>query len=365
MAGRLNFPLCDLNSNDNKDVTMTNEQNPLGLLGIEFVEFTSPDNTFMHQVFVDFGFSKLHKLKDKAIYHYKQHHINLLLNQEPDSFAADFHASHGPAICSMGWLVENAGFAYENAVARGAKACEEQDLPFPAIYGVGNSLIYFIERASNSNNIYQQHFAPIENPLLAPEKGFIHIDHLTNNVAKGTMEQWANFYKNIFGFSEIRHFDINGVKTGLQSYALRSPDGSFCIPINEGKGDDNNQIDEYLAQYNGPGVQHLAFRTRDILSSLDSLKNTSIETLNIIPEYYEKLFDKFPQLQHEKQRIEGHQVLVDGNETSYLLQIFTKNLFGPIFIEMIQRHNNQGFGEGNFEALFKSIEQDQMNRGVL
>ena len=191
------------------------------------------------------------------------------------------------------------------------------------------------------------------------------VDHLTNNVYKGTMEKWANFYKEVFGFYEVRYFDINGIQTGLVSYALRSPDGSFCIPINEGKDDDRNQIDEYLREYNGPGVQHLAFLTNDIVASLDAMEGTGIQTLDIIPEYYDDIFDKVPNVKEDHEKIKHHQILVDGNEEGYLLQIFTKNLFGPIFIEIIQRENNLGFGEGNFTALFKSIELDQKRRGVL
>ena len=191
------------------------------------------------------------------------------------------------------------------------------------------------------------------------------VDHLTNNVYKGTMEKWANFYKDIFGFTEVRYFDISGAQTALVSYALRSPDGSFCIPINEGKGNNKNQIDEYLGEYNGPGVQHLAFRSRDIVASLDAMEGTSIKTLDIIPEYYDTIFEKLPQVTEDHDRIKHHQILVDGDDEGYLLQIFTKNLFGPIFIEIIQRKNNLGFGEGNFTALFESIERDQMKRGVL
>ena len=204
----------------------------------------------------------------------------------------------------------------------------------------------------------------LEAPYIQPDRGFLSVDHLTNNVYKGTMQTWADFYKNVFGFTEVRYFDIKGAKTGLTSYALRSPDGSFCIPINEGN-ESKSQIEEYLREYQGPGVQHLAFITRDILASLDAMEGSAIETLDIAPDYYEEAFQRVPDVREDKARIMAHNVLVDGDEQGYLLQIFTKNLFGPIFIEIIQRENNLSFGEGNFGALFRSIEKDQERRGVI
>ncbi|MBM7073646.1 4-hydroxyphenylpyruvate dioxygenase [Shewanella sp. 202IG2-18] len=346
---------------------MASEQNPLGLMGIEFTEYATPDTDFMHKVFKDFGFSMLKKHKEKDILYYQQNNIHFLLNNEKKGFSAEFAKKHGPAITSMGWRVEDAEFAYKAAVERGAKAADDsvKDLDYPAIYGIGNSLIYFIDVFGEENNIYNNDFVDLEHPELIQEKGFMEVDHLTNNVYKGTMQHWADFYKNIFGFTEVRYFDINGAQTGLTSFALRSPDGSFCIPINEGKDDDKNQIDEYLKEYDGPGVQHLAFTSRDIVASLDAMEGSSIKTLDIIPEYYDTIFDKLPQITEDHDRIKHHQILCDGDENGYLLQIFTKNLFGPIFIEIIQRKNNLGFGEGNFTALFESIERDQMRRGVL
>ncbi|WP_299010102.1 4-hydroxyphenylpyruvate dioxygenase [uncultured Shewanella sp.] len=346
---------------------MASEQNPLGLLGIEFTEFATPDHNYMHDIFIDFGFSLLKKAKNKDILYYQQNDINFLLNTEHKGFSAEFAKSHGPAICSMGWRVEDARFAFDIAIKRGAKGADPQqtDLPYPAIYGIGDSLIYFIDTFGEENNIYQTDFEDLQAPIYTQEKGFLAVDHLTNNVHKGTMEYWSNFYKDIFGFTEVRYFDIKGSQTALISYALRSPDGSFCIPINEGKGNDKNQIDEYLKDYNGPGVQHLAFSSRDIVASLDAMKGSAIQTLDIIPEYYDTIFEKLPQVTEDREKIKEHQILIDGDEKGYLLQIFTKNLFGPIFIEIIQRRNNLGFGEGNFTALFESIERDQVKRGVL
>jgi len=342
------------------------ETNPLGLTGIEFTEFASADSKFMHDVFMDFGFSKTKKFKGKDITHYGQNRIHFLLNAEKSGFSAEFTKTHGPAISSMGWKVDDAEFAKAEAVKRGAKPAEDTDFPYPAIYGIGDSLIYFVDRSDGDNSIWETDFEAVENPEIQEGKGFIEIDHLTNNVYKGTMHQWADFYKNVFGFTEVRYFDIKGVKTALISYALASPCGTFCIPINEGKDDNNNQIDEYLDKYDGPGVQHLAFRTEDLVASCDALKGSYIETLDIIPEYYDTIWDRVPWVKESKERIKHHQILVDSQaDNTYLLQIFTKNLFGPIFIEMIQREGDRGFGEGNFQALFESIERDQEKRGVL
>jgi 4-hydroxyphenylpyruvate dioxygenase len=342
-------------------------QNPLGLRGIEFTEFASPDTDFMHDVFGAFGFSKLKRHATKDILYYNQRDIHFLVNLEREGFSAEFAKSHGPAICSMGWRVDDAKAAQTEAVKRGAVAADPAttDLPYPAIYGIGDSLIYLIENFGDKGSIYEQDFIDLEEKNVVEDLGFIEIDHLTNNVYKGTMQKWADFYKNVFGFEEVRYFDIKGQKTALISYALRSPDGSFCIPINEGKDDNNNQIDEYLNQYNGPGVQHIAFRSDDLLGSLDKLNRDVIDTLDIHDNYYEEVFNRVPGVTEDPKRIQDHQVLVDGDEKGYLLQIFTKNLFGPIFIELIQRKENLGFGEGNFQALFESIERDQERRGVI
>lgn len=345
-----------------------NNDNPLKMRGIEFTEFVSSENEFMDKVFLEFGFSKLKKHAEKEILYYNQNNIHFLLNYEKRGFSNEFSKKHGPAICSMGWRVENAEFALEEAVKRGAKPVDKfkKDLPYPAIYGIGDSLIYFIEKFEGSGSIWETDFIEIDCPIKVESKGFVEIDHLTNNVYKGTMEKWATFYKEVFGFKEVRYFDIKGKKTALISYALQSPDGSFCIPINEGKDDNNNQIDEYLDEYNGPGVQHLAFRTNDLVNSCDLLNNTHIDTLDINDDYYDSIFDRVPWVKEDKDKIKQHQILVDSHEKdTYLLQIFTKNLFGPIFIELIQREGDDGFGEGNFQALFDSIERDQIRRGVI
>ena len=344
--------------------------------GIEFTEFAAPVNGIhngslndqISGLFFAFGFSKLKKYKNKKIIYYRQNNIHFLLNYEKSGFSSDFAKKHGPAISSMGWRVENAEFALNEAIRRGARPADEtvKDLAYPAIYGIGDSLIYFIDHYDDDNSLWDSDFVDLDEPIVVESKGFQEIDHLTNNVHQGTMDTWATFYKDVFGFEEVRYFDIRGQKTALLSYALRSPDGSFCIPINEGRDNNNNQIDEYLNDYNGPGVQHLAFLTNDLVGSCDLLKDTHIKTLDIHEKYYDTIFTRVPWVREDKEKIKKHQILVDSQaEDTYLLQIFTENLFGPIFIELIQREGDNGFGEGNFQALFDSIERDQMKRGVI
>ena len=344
------------------------KSNPLNLQGIEFVEFASGKPEQLEHLFFEFGFSKTHSHQQKNIDLFVQNDIHFLLNRSPLTFAGEFAKVHGPSISAMGWRFHSAKDAYEMAILRGAKPALQGDYldhygkPLFAIYGIGDSLIYFVE--DQGSYLYENMgFSLLSKPQIVAEKGFLSIDHLTNNVAKGTMETWANFYKQVFGFTEVRYFDIRGAKTGLTSYALKSPCGTFCIPINEA-AEEKSQINEYLREYHGPGIQHLAFLTDDIVASLNSLKGSSITTLDIDPEYYNEVFDRVKQVTENHETIRNHKILVDGDEDGYLLQIFTKNIIGPIFIEIIQRKNHYSFGEGNFQALFRSIERDQAKRGV-
>lgn len=343
--------------------------NPVGLRGIDFVEFCAAQSDWLDTLFKNFGFSKLAYHSGKNASLYVQGAIRLILNDSKDGFSRDYERRHGPCISSMGWRVRNARDAMAAAVARGATAAQNTDFRIgdravPAIYGIGESLLYFIDDELSGNLLEPLGFERIVAPDFQKDLGFACIDHLTNNVGKGEMQHWASFYKDIFGFTEVRYFDIKGKHTGLTSYALQSPDKSFCIPINEGS-DDKSQINEYLREYKGPGVQHIAFLTKDILSTLDGLRKSSVQTLEIDAEYYQSVFKRVPHVKEDHDRIRQHNVLVDGDEEGYLLQIFTKNVVGPIFIEIIQRENHKSFGEGNFEALFRSIERDQEARGVL
>jgi 4-hydroxyphenylpyruvate dioxygenase len=270
----------------------------------------------------------------------------------------------------MGWRVKDAQAALEMAVKRGARPATKTDYvdpqgrPIPAIMGIGDSLIYFIDQWESPDHFAHMGFVANPKPAPVPSKGFTAIDHLTNNVEQGTMARWSDFYKNVFGFTEVRYFDIRGVKTGLTSFALRSPCGTFCIPINEGT-EKKSQINEYLEEYKGPGIQHIAFATNDIVGSLRAMQGTSVSTLDIDDEYYQEVFNRVPHVTEDHKTLQELQILVDGDEEGYLLQIFTKNLVGPIFIEIIQRKNHHAFGEGNFGALFRSLEKDQERRGVL
>jgi 4-hydroxyphenylpyruvate dioxygenase len=297
---------------------------------------------------------------------YEQGGIRMLLDRSRSGFASRFTTAHGPCICALGWATADAPAAARTALARGATAGEgdlrrTDGAAVPAVAGIGESLIYFVDPRDSWLSLG---FVPLDRPDRVPAKGFTAIDHLTNNVPRGELERWARFYRDIFAFTEVRYFDIRGVKTGLHSFALRSPCGTFCIPINEGT-DTGSQIDEYLEEYRGPGIQHLAFLTDDILGSLRALEGTPIAFLDIDDDYYRSVFDRVPNVREDHAELERRDVLIDGDAEGYLLQIFTRNLIGPIFIELIQRRNHLSFGEGNFSALFRSIERDQQRRGYL
>lgn len=343
--------------------------NPLNLDGIEFIEFSSPKPYELERLFQNLGFSFYREHLRNNVKLYQQGEIHFLLNSKPGSFAESFYQKHGPCVPAMGWRVKNAKEALEYAVQRGATRAEGVDyqrngVDIPAIMGIGNSLIYFIDDF-HSGMLYQQMgFTKSANPVIVEDKGFKYVDHLTNNVYKGTMAELTHFYKEVFGFTEIRYFDIRGIKTGLTSFALRSPCGKFAIPINEGT-EKKSQINEYLDDYKGPGVQHIALLSDDLLKSLSLLEKSSIETLDIDSDYYDTVFNRVPNVTEDHMEIRRRNVLVDGDDEGYLLQIFTKNVIGPIFFEMIQRKDHDAFGEGNFGALFRAIEKDQERRGFL
>ncbi len=345
-------------------------KNPTGITGFDFIEFSSQKPEMLHELFTKLGFSRIKRHKYKSIDYYKQNDIHFLVNTEPNSFARRFNELHGPCASATAWRVKDAKQALAAAVERGATPAEQSDYldrdgkPLPAIKGVGNSLIYFIDFHSEKDRWERLGFADLEKPEMVPSKGFALVDHLTNNVYKGQLMPLADFYKNVFGFEEIRYFDIRGEQTGLKSYALRSPCGSFCIPINEGT-EAKSQINEYLNEYKGEGIQHIALLTSNILTVMDKMKVEGLKTLDIDADYYDMAFKRVPNLKEDKKKIQDHNLLVDGDDSGYLVQIFTENVIGPIFFEFIQRHNNLGFGEGNFGALFRAIERDQKRRGVL
>lgn len=345
--------------------TNTETFNPTGMKGIAFLEFSADPSFGMEKLFTSFGFSKTSQHKSANVEAFQQNDILFLLNQG-EGFAGKFRSAHGPSVCGMGVWVEDAKVAFNEAVSRGARGFDatestQASYDVPTIYGIGDSLIYFVD---DPKSFFENTFMAHANSVEVESKGFLAIDHMTNNVTRGTLQQWADFYKNVFGFTQVRYFDIRGEETGLYSFALRSPDGSFCIPINEGT-EEKSQIEEYLREYKGPGIQHIALSTVSLLDSLDKMEGTNVEFLDIDDEYYDSVFKRVPNVVEDHAHIRRHNVLVDGDEKGYLLQIFTKNIIGPIFFELIQRAGHDAFGEGNFGALFRSIERDQRRRGVL
>jgi 4-hydroxyphenylpyruvate dioxygenase len=351
--------------------------NPMGTDGFEFIEFAAPDPAAMGALFEQMGFAAVAKHRSKNVLLYKQGDINFILNAEPGSFAQSFARVHGPSICAIAFRVKDAAFAYKRAVEQGAWGVTAQpgpmELNIPAIKGIGDSLLYFVDRYDgNGNNvtIYDIDFVPIAGAprvtAYANEgAGLTYLDHLTHNVHRGRMDEWAGFYERLFNFKEVRYFDIEGKLTGLKSKAMTSPCGKIRIPINE-SSDDKSQIAEYLHAYHGEGIQHVAFGAKDIYGTVEALgKKVPFQTTPAT--YYEQLPKRIPNHGEDLARLQSLNILVDGapEDSGMLLQIFTQNLIGPIFFEIIQRKGNQGFGEGNFKALFESIELDQIRRGVL
>lgn len=343
--------------------------NPLGLDGVEFIEYTGSDRGHFEKLFKQFGFEEIGHVHGKNIKLYGQNDIHFILNCEPQTFAAQFAQLHGPAICSTGFRVMDAQKAFDLAVSRGARPYLESDhakgaTPFPAIYGIGDSLIYFIDEA-NRKKLYETIFQVSKDKWQPKGFGFQVVDHFTNNVPKGEMQKWCDFYINIFNFYEARFFDIRGSKTGLVSKVMRSPCGKFSVPINE-PTESKSQIQEYLDEYKGSGIQHLALITNDIVPAVSQLESQDIQFLTPPPKtYYDMLPTRVPNVSENTANLQDHAILVDGDQKGYLLQIFTKNLIGPIFFEVIQRKGHDGFGDGNFQALFDAIERDQKERGYL
>jgi 4-hydroxyphenylpyruvate dioxygenase len=347
--------------------------NPLGTDGFEFVEFTAPEPDRLKSLFELMGFTALGRHRSKNVLHLRQGDINLILNMEPSGQPADFRAAHGPSANAMAFRVKDAASALALAVQRGAKEVHgplgPMELNIPAIEGIGGSNLYLVDRYG-AREIYDVDFLPIEGAqaaLAANDLGLRRLDHLTHNVHRGQMGKWADFYERVFNFREIRHFDIEGQQTGLLSKAMTSPDGKIRIPLNESR-DDKSQIEEFLKDYGGEGIQHLAFGTDDIFKTVEAMRARGVLFQDTPTTYYEQLDARLPGHAQDVQRLQADRILVDGAPTEgqgLLLQIFTENMIGPIFFELIERQGNEGFGEGNFKALFESIEADQVRRGVL
>lgn len=350
-------------------------ENPMGLDGFEFVEFASPKPGVLEPIFDMMGFSLIAKHRSKDVELYRQGDINFILNKEPKSMVAYFAEEHGPCACGMAFRVKDAHVAYERALQLGAQPIDiptgPMELRLPAVKGIGGAPLYLIDRYEEGSSIYDIDFEYLDGVDKHPEGcGFNFIDHLTHNVYRGRMDFWANFYEKIFNFREIRYFDIKGEYTGLASKAMTAPDGRIRIPLNEEASQGIGQIEEFLMAYNGEGIQHIALITDDIFDSWDRLKNRGMRFMTPPPDtYYEMLEERLPGHGEPVAELQSRGILLDGatgdGPPRLLLQIFSETLVGPVFFEFIQRKQDEGFGEGNFKALFESIERDQLNRGVL
>jgi 4-hydroxyphenylpyruvate dioxygenase len=355
-------------------------ENPMGTAGFEFIEYAAPDPAAMAGVFERMGFRAIARHRHKEVTLYRQGEINFILNADPESFAQRFARLHGPSVCAIAFRVQDAASAYRRATSLGAWGFANHagpgELNIPAIKGVGDSLIYFVDRWRGKNGagpgdignigFYDVDFEPLEGATLDPAgHGLRYIDHLTHNVHRGRMKEWADFYERIFNFREIRYFDIEGQVTGVKSRALTSPCGKIRIPINEEGNEKPGQISEYLDTYRGEGIQHIAMGARDLLATVDALRASGVKLLDTPDTYYELIDKRIPGHGENIAELRERRILIDGRPGELLLQIFSENQLGPIFFEFIQRKGDEGFGEGNFKALFESIELDQMRRGVL
>ncbi len=346
--------------------------NPHGINGFEFVEFAAPDAAGLHQLFKTMGFTAVARHKRKAITLYRQGECNFLVNEEPDSFAADFAAAHGPSACGFAIRVRDGEQVLQAVLANGAEATTHKPqtsaIAAPTIKGIGDCMLYLITDKGGYSDLYDAEFDFFAGVDLKPTGfGLTFIDHLTHNVYQGKMEQWATYYERLFGFREIRYFDIKGAKTGLISKAMTAPDGIVRIPLNE-SSDPKSQINEYLDQYKGEGIQHIALFTDNIYASVEAMRAQNVAFLDTPNSYFDVIDMRIPNHGEDVERMRRNRILIDADlETKQkkLLQIFTQTNIGPIFFEIIQRKGNEGFGEGNFQALFESIERDQMQRGVL
>jgi 4-hydroxyphenylpyruvate dioxygenase len=349
-------------------------ENPIGTDGFEFVEFTSPEPEKLAAYFEQIGFTAVGRHRSKNVVHYKQADINFILNMEPKGQPADFREKHGPSANAMAFRVKDAKKAFEEAVKRGAKPVKSPvgpgELDIPAIEGIGGAYVYLVDRYG-AQTIYDVDFEPIPGADWKKNAiGLTYLDHLTHNVFRGNMAKWADYYERIFNFRQIRYFDIEGKVTGLFSKAMTSPDGKIRIPLNESKGEEGkvDQIEEYLQRYKGEGIQHLAFGTDDLYAVVDRLRERGVELQDTIDAYFDLIDKRLPGHGESVEELRKRRILIDGAPSEgqgLLLQIFGKDAIGPIFFEFIQRKGNEGFGEGNFKALFESIELDQIRRGVL
>src|SRR6478735_5509536 len=364
-SGRSN--MASINS---PDIAEIDELNPMGTDGFEFVEYAAPDPAAFGTLFEHMGFARVARHRSKDVSLYRQGDVNFILNAEKDSFAQGFARVHGPSICAIAFRVKNAAFAYKRALSLGAWGVENKvgpmELNIPAIKGIGDSLIYLVDRYGEKGSIYDVDFEVLPGVDHNPKGvGLTYIDHLTHNVHRGRMDEWAGFYERLFNFREVRYFDIEGQVTGVKSKAMTSPCGKIRIPINEEGNEKAGQIQEYLDRYHGEGIQHIAMGSTNLYDTVDAMQMSGVKLLSTSETYYELLPKRIPHLAESIGELQSRNILVDGKPGELLLQIFSENQLGPIFFEFIQRKGNSGFGEGNFKALFETMELDQIRRGVL
>jgi 4-hydroxyphenylpyruvate dioxygenase len=354
---------------------VTTFDNPLGIDGFEFVEFAAPADKAaqLHDYFRKLGFIQVARHKTRPISTYRQGDCTFLINEDPDSFAADFAAKHGPSACGFAIRINKlAEWARVQALKNGAEQIGERELTkavaAPVIKGIGDCMLYLVDRYDETGTIHDPDYEWLPGVDKMPKGfGLTFIDHLTHNLFHGNMAKWSDYYERLFNFREIRYFDIKGAKTGLTSKAMTAPDGMVRIPLNEST-DPKSQINEYLDAYHGEGIQHIACFTDDIYATVEKMREAGVDFLDTPDTYFEVIDQRIPNHGEDVERLARNKILIDADpETKQrkLLQIFTKNALGPIFFEIIQRKGNEGFGEGNFQALFESIERDQMQRGVL
>jgi 4-hydroxyphenylpyruvate dioxygenase len=348
-------------------------ENPMGVDGFEFVEFAAPDAKLLHVLFPRLGFTAVAKHRKKAITLYRQGECNFLVNEEPGSFAAQFAKQHGPSACGFAIRFSKpADQVKAAALKNGGEAIESLEstkaVDAPVIKGIGGSMLYLVDKYGAKGSVYDAEFEYLPGVDRHPRGfGLTFVDHLTHNLYFGNMEKFAKFYEQLFNFREIRYFDIKGVKTGLISKAMTAPDGMVRIPLNE-SSDPKSQINEYLNEYKGEGIQHIACFTDDIYSTVEAMRKAGMLFLDTPDAYFEMVDERVPNHGEDVPRLAKNKILIDADRETkkkLLLQIFTQNVIGPVFFEIIQRKGNEGFGEGNFQALFESIERDQMKRGVL
>jgi len=358
----------------NLGMQVTTFENPLGINGFEFVEFAAPEgeSELLHDYFRRMGFTAVLRHKSRAITVYRQGGVNFLVNEDPHSFAAEFAKAHGPCACGFAIrFAKPAGEVLDAVLGNGGEVITERvetrAVDAPVVKGIGDCMLYLVDRYGDKGTVYED-YLPIPGADQNPEGfGLTFIDHLTHNLYFGNMDKWSDYYERLFNFREIRYFDIKGAKTGLVSKAMTAPDGMVRIPLNE-SSDPKSQINEYLETYKGEGIQHIACFTDDIYSTVEKMREAGIAFLDTPDTYFEVIYQRVPDHGEDVARLAKNKILIDADQETKqrkLLQIFTQNAIGPIFFEIIQRKGNEGFGEGNFQALFESIERDQMNRGVL